>query len=188
MISRILICASLAAAPAGVAHASVLTGIAALDFGQEVAPSNPIPSPATGDARLVVDPLAETVDIHVSVDGIGLDDIQFPSGTLSFAEAGPFHIHQAPAGVNGPIVVPFNDPAAFSGTADTLEIKAEDVPFASTLLQPFFVGDLYFNLHTLDYGSGEIRGQIEFVPLPAGALLLLTALGAAGVVRGLRAA
>ncbi len=187
MTKHFAIAAGLATLLAGTAQAALLQGTASLDYFQEVDPSNPEPSDATGAAELFIDTVAGTIDILVEVEGINVSDIQFPSGTLSFDEAGPFHIHNAPAGVNGPIVVAFNDPTFFSDTTDGMVIAAEDVPFAPSLVDPFLAGDLYFNLHTLDYASGEIRGQIAFVPLPAGGVMLLTALGAGALVARRRA-
>jgi hypothetical protein len=65
------------------------------------------------------------------------------------------HIHEAPAGANGPIVVPLvkgadNVWTAPGGTALT------EAQFAA-----FKAGNLYFNIHSEAFRSGEIRGQIK---------------------------
>ena len=148
------------------AHAVLIRAHADLDYGQEVNPSNPTPSNATGTADLVFDTIAGTLNIAATITGIFLPDVTFPGGGLAFGALGPFHIHEAPAGANGPIVVPFNQASFFTGTATGLNITASGVSFDPTLLAALLGGELYLNLHSRDYGSGEIRGQIQAVLEP----------------------
>ena len=65
------------------------------------------------------------------------------------------HIHEAPAGANGPIVVPL---------AKTAE-NTWSIPPGTTLTpaqyESFKAGNLYFNIHSEAYKGGEIRGQIK---------------------------
>lgn len=79
------------------------------------------------------------------------------------------HIHNAPAGSNGPIVFGFNNP---DGTWP-LEGSAvwENMPGA--MVDELFAGNLYVNFHTTQFPSGEVRGQILLVPTPAAGLALL---------------
>jgi hypothetical protein len=166
----------------GAAEAAIVKATASLDYDQEVSPSNPTPSSATGVATLWFDTGTNLVDLVAQVVGISLADVTFPSGGLVFGVNGPFHIHDAPAGVNGPIVVPFREAAYFADSADGLTISANDVPYDGSLSGPDLIsklrsGGLYLNLHTLDYTSGEIRGQLQ-VPLPGSAWLLLPGLAA----------
>lgn len=151
----------------GTAHANFITATAELDYDQEVMPSNPSPSASTGSASLLFNLDTLTLDLVATIEGIFLSDIIFPSGLLSFSEAGPFHIHNAPTGQNGPVVVPFNMSDFFTETATGLSIIANGIGFDSALIDELLSGNLYFNLHTLDYGSGEIRGQISTVSSPA---------------------
>jgi hypothetical protein len=45
-------------------------------------------------------------------------------------------------------------------------------------------GQAYFNIHTVQFPSGEIRGQLQAVPEPATLLLLTSGIaGVAGVLR-----
>jgi hypothetical protein len=85
------------------------------------------------------------------------------------------HIHLAPAGVNGPVVVwlyPSTPPAQLipgrsSGVLATGTFTAENLvgPLAGqsldALLDAFLGGDLYVNVHTSQYPPGEVRGQIR---------------------------
>jgi hypothetical protein len=61
------------------------------------------------------------------------------------------HIHIGPRGVNGGIV--FDLPVGAS--------KRGTIPFNATSASSLLAGLLYVNIHTLNVGGGEIRGQIE---------------------------
>ena len=149
------------------AQATLIRATANLDYGQEVNPSNSNPSNARGFASLLFDTVAGTVAIRARIRGIGLPDITFPAGGLAFGALGPFHIHEAPKGANGGIVAAFSEASFFSPTRRGLRIRAL-VDFNPVLIDSLLAGDLYLNLHTLDYGSGEIRGQISAqVPEPS---------------------
>jgi hypothetical protein len=88
------------------------------------------------------------------------------------------HIHLAPAGQNGPIVVwlygtpppePDDDliPGRFDGVLAEGTITAGDLvgPLAgeslSALVDAIEEGNTYVNVHTIDFPGGEIRGQIH---------------------------
>ena len=171
----------------GMAQADLIVATAAMDFGQEVNPVNPAPSSATGYARIEFDTGSNRLSLSATVDGIFLADITFPGGPLAFSGIGPLHIHQAPAGANGGVVVPFPSQSFFSETATGLSIAATDIAFAPDLLEELAAGGLYLNLHTLDYPSGEIRGQLAIVaqvPEPGVlSLFLLGLIAFAGVKR-----
>ena len=166
-------------AMSGAAHSALITVSTTLDYAQEVAPSNPAPSTATGVATIMIDTAAGLLDLSATIMGISLADVTFPSAPLAFGAAGPFHIHQGAAGTNGGIVVPFSEAGFFTGTADGLSISATDVVFDAALIAPLLAGELYLNLHSLDYASGEIRGQISVpvaVPAPSVVALFCAAL------------
>jgi hypothetical protein len=85
------------------------------------------------------------------------------------------HIHVAPAGENGPIVVWLYPPAPpaqlipgrFDGVLAEGTITAENLmgPLEgmtlSDLVAQMQAGNTYVNVHTSQHGSGEVRGQIH---------------------------
>jgi hypothetical protein len=150
------------------ASASLINANAILNYDQEVNPANLTPSSASGIASLVFDTDALTVDIEATITGISLADITFPPGAgLAFGNAGPFHIHTGFFGENGPVVVPFNLASYFTETSTGLSIMALNIAFSADLIDDLQNGGLYLNLHTLNYGGGEIRGQISAVNAPS---------------------
>ena len=65
------------------------------------------------------------------------------------------HIHLAPRGANGPVIVPLTS----SGEG------AWSVPPGAKLTEEQFraykAGNLYVNVHSAQYPAGEVRGQIK---------------------------
>jgi hypothetical protein len=57
-------------------------------------------------------------------------------------------------------------------------IASAEAAFIAGLL----AGQTYFNIHTANFPSGEIRGQLSAVPLPGAIALYVTGLGLAGIV------
>lgn len=68
------------------------------------------------------------------------------------------HIHQAPVGVNGPVIVTlFTGAGTFDAANPISGTAAVDTPFVFNLL----AGNYYVNVHTAHAPAGEIRGQVE---------------------------
>ena len=88
-------------------------------------------------------------NIHVGLD-------RSVTGTVRYTgmQATAAHLHEAPAGANGPVIVPL--------------LKAGDGMFAvptETSLTPsqyasYLAGNLYVNVHSATYPAGEIRAQL----------------------------
>jgi hypothetical protein len=109
---------------------------------------------------------------RVSKDGTSIQYKLIASNIHNITMA---HIHLAPAGVNGPVVVwlyPSTPPASLisgrhSGVLAEGTITADDLvgPLAGTslsaLVQAMSAGNTYVNVHTSQYPPGEIRGQIR---------------------------
>ena len=83
--------------------------------------------------------------------------------------AGGAHLHCAPAGFNGPVVV-FLAGAVPGGFDGEVQIEATltvanivNTSCGSTiaaLVQSMRDGDVYVNAHSVDFPAGEIRGQV----------------------------
>ena len=84
----------------------------------------------------------------------GQQEICYQLQVTDIAQAGAAHIHKAPAGVNGPVVVPLAAPA--SGTSTACASVDRELVLA-ILTDP---QDYYVNVHNADYPGGAIRGQL----------------------------
>jgi hypothetical protein len=116
------------------------------------APLPPVNSSATGSATYVL--TGNILTYTVTVNGLT------GPATLS-------NIHAAPAGTNGSVIVPFVTASVVSGTVTSGSIDLSQ-PISNgttsitgdslkTLLNN---GNAYTNVHTAQYGGGEVRGQI----------------------------
>ena len=65
------------------------------------------------------------------------------------------HIHEAPAGKNGPIVIPLVQ------TADNTWSVPEGAKLTDAQYESYKAGNLYYNVHSAANRGGEIRGQIK---------------------------
>jgi hypothetical protein len=107
--------------------------VANLSGANEVPPTG---STATGVGSVIFDPA--TLGIHYQLQE-----------TVTGATAA--HIHQAPAGVNGAVIVPFTLVGqGASGNATLTAGQASDLQTAG----------LYMNVHSATFPGGEIRGQL----------------------------
>jgi Cu/Zn superoxide dismutase len=114
---------------------------ASMDGAQETPPNA---SPGTGTAvftRTAPNQLSYTYDYQNLVAGV--------NGA---------HIHNAPAGTPGPIVIPLSiNPGTTSGSvSDTAQ--ADPTLLEEICRSP---GDFYINIHTDAFSGGEIRGQLQ---------------------------
>ena len=85
---------------------------------------------------------------------IGADKTVHGSVTTKNIAGTAAHIHEAPAGKSGPVVIPLEK------KGDTYSVPANakltDAQFAS-----FKAGNLYVNVHSAAHPDGEIRGQLK---------------------------
>lgn len=100
-------------------------------------------------------------------DGIGLAVLRLNPGTeqvcfdirvenITLPATGA-HIHEAPAGSPGPIVVPLTAPDETGSSSGCVSADREQI--LEIIRQP---EDYYVNVHTLpDFGPGAVRGQLS---------------------------
>lgn len=111
--------------------------VATLNAATEVPPN---PTAGTGTGTLAVDPTNRMMTATVTTTGV--------PGVAA-------HIHQGAVGVNGPILIHLTETAAGSGVWSA-SAQLTDAQFAALR-----AGNLYFNVHTVVYPDGQIRGQIH---------------------------
>ena len=93
------------------------------------------------------------------------------------------HLHNAPIGVNGGVehvldTFPFDYTGTTAGTI-TGDWRFDDStnPLTEALAQELIDGNVYINIHTNNFNSGEIRGQLTTVPEPSALLGLGLVIG-----------
>ena len=105
---------------------------------------------------------------EVTSDGLGTGAFTLTDAGLVYhitvsqltGPIGAAHFHQAPAGADGNVVRAI----AFDGNTAMGIWRPEDgQALTDELIQDLLEGGLYVNVHTADYGGGEIRGQVELV-------------------------
>jgi hypothetical protein len=105
----------------------------------------PVATPGTGLGTIIVNMATATISGTVSF-----------SGLTSPTTAG--HIHVAPAGVNGPVIIPMIE--GLGVTEGTMLIP--ETPLFPEHMVALNNNQLYLNIHTTNNLGGEIRGQILF--------------------------
>ena len=119
----------------------------------------PVVTDTTGEAEFEVN-FAET-EIEFDLE------IEDAVGILGAAGA---HLHCAPAGSNGPVVVTLagvvpggiDGEVEIVGTLTVANIVSDSCGSTiAGLVQSMRDGDVYVNVHSLDFPAGEIRGQVE---------------------------
>jgi|SRR5687768_617763 hypothetical protein len=116
---------------------------------------------AVGTATVAVDATNEEISVTLSL-------FNFSTGT----SAG--HIHVAPRGVAGPVVINFPIPTGRTGDLP-LTFRLGSSAFVarpeigiSTMqdaIQAIVGGGAYVNIHSSQFPAGEIRGQLTVVPV-----------------------
>jgi hypothetical protein len=79
------------------------------------------------------------------------------SGTITTTgvEGTMAHIHEAPMGQNGPVIVPFTK------TSDSVWSAPAGAKLTDAQLQSLKSGNLYLNVHSATNKPGEIRAQLK---------------------------
>ena len=161
MSFRMTLAAIASAAIASSASAGMSTFNFPISGDQEVPP---VMTDAFGMGTITYDSGSQTFDIDVFIENLPLDDLLGvgPNST-------PIHLHNAPAGSNGGIAIDVGNFASFMEDSGGIRLVGTDLPIGSFEDELFNAG-LYVNVHTVNVGSGEVRGQV--IPAPASAALL----------------
>jgi hypothetical protein len=128
---------------------STITYTFTLEGEQEV--PDPVDTDATGSVTVVFNEETKIMTLNGSVSNLS-------SPLLDIGDNGPAHIHEGERGENGGI--------AFVITVNN---RISDEPTLSLVTEPLTEseenllksGGYYVNIHTENFGAGELRGQIE---------------------------
>ena len=86
---------------------------------------------------------------------VGADKSISGSVTTTGVEGTVAHIHHAPAGKNGPVIIPLNK------TSDNVWSVPAGRTLTDAQYEAYKAGELYVNVHSAKHKPGEIRGQIK---------------------------
>ena len=171
--------------PATGANATIITFSGTLTGTQEVPPNA---SPGTGLATIAIDDVTHTMLVDVSWSGLlspttiaHIHCCAAPGATAIPATGVPT-FPGFPAGVtSGSFNASFDldDPGLINPAFITANGGTTATAF-DAFLTGLLAGNAYFNIHTQQFGAGEIRGQLAAVPEPATWAMLLLGMGMAG--------
>src|SRR5262245_13191084 len=145
-LSRWLVAIGLILIAAAVAHADPQIFGGTLSGAQQVPP---IGSAATGKGTVALDADEQHITVDLSFSGLS-------------SNANAAHIHgPAGPGANAGILFPFTGvPAAKSGV-----IPQQTFAITPDQVAQLRAGQFYFNVHSDNFGGGEIRAQILLFPV-----------------------
>jgi hypothetical protein len=117
-------------------------------------------APMMGGQKIDLSGTAEVPPVTTSATGNATVDIKSDRSvtatvTVSGMTATASHIHEAAAGSNGPVIVPFVK------TGDNTFAAAEGAKLTEAQYESYKAGKLYVNVHTAKNPGGEIRGQLK---------------------------
>ena len=152
----------------GAIAASSVCDAAKIQLGAELTGDQEVPPVVTdsnGFASIMYDDVAKTFDVTLLADG-----------GLNSSDIVGFHLHgPAPVGANASVIVGLDNLAPFIDAGNIVAFTATDVPLPDPATnEPLLLGgQTYLNLHTTDYPTGEIRGQV--VPEPTCVIITILA-------------
>jgi hypothetical protein len=126
--------------------------IAALALGAQVALAADVKVTLSGDQEV------PAVKTEAKGSGtISVKDDKTVGGSVTFSGLAPTaaHIHEAPAGKNGGVIIPLTK------QGDNTFVVPAGAKLTDAQYESFKKGDLYVNVHTAANPGGEIRAQIK---------------------------
>lgn len=173
----------------GVAKADQIVLTTTMTGAQEVPPTG---SPGIGSALITIDTVTNLMTVNVAFAGL-----------LSPTNIAHIHCCAGPGAIASPATTVPSFPGFPTGVTTGTYLQTFDLTLASTYNPAFIAanggtvagaqaafitgllnGLAYFNIHTVQFPGGEIRGQLQAVPEPATLLLLASGIaGVAGTVR-----
>jgi hypothetical protein len=87
---------------------------------------------------------------------VGQSSVCWELSVSNIAPAFAAHIHAAPAGVNGPVVVPLSPPT--SGSSSGCAENVDPALIQAIIDRP---EQYYVNVHNADFPGGAVRGQLN---------------------------
>jgi hypothetical protein len=164
-----------------VSNAATMTFSAVLSGANEVPPNS---SSATGLATLLLDPIAQTLQIIVTFSGLSSPDraahihccapLGTNAGVATVIPAFPGFPLGVTSGTYSSPIFDLGDSSFYNPAFIALQPGPEPaklIQAEAALITGILTGQTYFNIHTDNFPGGEIRGQLSAVPLP-GALVL----------------
>ena len=117
-------------------------------------------APMVGGQRLTLSGANEVPPVTTDATGSATVDIKPDRSvtakvTVSGMTATASHIHEAAAGANGPVIVPFTK------TADNTFEAAPGAMLTEEQYKSYKEGKLYVNVHSAKNPGGEVRAQLK---------------------------
>jgi len=178
-------------------YASV-AGAVPITLGTVLSGANEIPpvaSPGTGQALVTLDPVAQTLQLNVTFSGLTSNDVAahihcclaFPFqqanvGVATTVPAFPGFPLGVLSGNYSSVVFDLTQPLIYNPAFVTAQggLPQAEAAFIAGLMN----NETYLNIHTVNFGGGEIRGILTPVPEPE--TLSLLGLGISGLIAARR--
>jgi hypothetical protein len=116
--------------------------------------------PMMGGQQITLSGSNEVPPVTTSASGsgtvtIGADRSVKADITVTGMTATASHIHEAAAGANGPVIVPF------AKTGDNTFAAADGAKLTEAQYASYKAGNLYVNVHSAKNPGGEVRAQLK---------------------------